>query len=223
MRSFQTLLFNNDSSFKNNVSRLGQLFGSFFKIAPATFGGGYAMIPLMYREIVLRRRWILPHDFSNVVTIAGSAPGAIAVNCATLVGYRLAGFAGAAAALIGVLLPTFLIVLLLCLTYLFFKGNRYIDAAFSAIRMSIIALIVYAAIRMVKPSIYDAFTFAFFILSVLLLIFTSLHPVWIIALGGTGGIIAVQVKSMFGLTVRLDHNEEKDDDKYKNTFIGDGI
>src|SRR5690625_3416563 len=145
MKLLRTMLFNNDLSFGRNMSNLGQMFRSFLKMAPATFGGGYAMIPLMQHEVVKRRRWILPHDFHNVVTVAGSAPGAIAINCATLIGYRVAGFAGAASAIMGVLLPNFLIVIALGMAYLFFADSVLIVAAFEAIRMTIIAMIVYAA------------------------------------------------------------------------------
>ncbi|MDR4281811.1 chromate transporter, partial [Bacillus subtilis KCTC 1028 = ATCC 6051a] len=88
-----------------------QIFFVFLKIGPITFGGGYAMIPVIEREIVIKKRWIRPQDVADVLVIAQSVPGAIALNSATFIGYTIAGVQGAVAALIGVLLPTFLIVI----------------------------------------------------------------------------------------------------------------
>ena len=92
-------------------SRALTLFLTFFKIGAFTFGGGYAMLPLIQREIVEKRKWITNDDILEVVAIAESTPGPIAVNSATFVGYRTGGFSGALLATLGVVLPSFAVIL----------------------------------------------------------------------------------------------------------------
>ena len=91
-------------------SKILTLFLTFLKIGAFTFGGGYAMIPLIQREIVLRRRWITDDDILEITAIAESTPGPIAVNSATFVGYRVGGLPGAALSTVGVVLPSFVII-----------------------------------------------------------------------------------------------------------------
>src|SRR4051812_20212818 len=92
---------------------LFQLFWTFFKIAPVTFGGGFAMIPLIEKEVVEKRKWLKSEDVTDVFALSQSVPGAVAINSATFIGQRIGGIKGAIAAMIGVSLPTFLIVLTL--------------------------------------------------------------------------------------------------------------
>lgn len=96
---------------KERLHRAGSLFGTFFKIGAFTFGGGYAMIPLIQREVVEKRRWMEQSDILDIVAIAESTPGPIAINTATFVGYRTGGLVGAGCATLGVVLPSFVIIL----------------------------------------------------------------------------------------------------------------
>src|SRR5690606_3195030 len=105
------------------------LFWTFFRIGPATFGGGYAMISLIEHETVTKRNWIDEQEFSNLISIAGSAPGGVGVNAAAFIGYRLAGIGGAVVSIIGITLPTFLIVLGLSFLYISMDGNPKVAAA----------------------------------------------------------------------------------------------
>src|SRR3954447_26324118 len=125
---------------------LFQIFWSFFKISPVTFGGGFAMIPLIIKEIVEKRKWLENDDINDVIALSQTVPGAVAVNSSTFVGYRIGGIRGALAAMIGVSLPTFLIVLTLGISYFFIHDNPKLEAAFVSIRATIVAIIVYAAI-----------------------------------------------------------------------------
>jgi len=118
------------------------IFVSFLKIGAFTFGGGYAMIPLIEREVIDRRAWIGRQEFLDLLTLAQSAPGPIAVNTAVFVGYRMRGLRGAAAALLGTVLPSFAIILLVALFFADVRQNPVVDAAFKGMRPAVVALIV---------------------------------------------------------------------------------
>lgn len=171
-----------------------QLFFTFLKIGPVTFGGGYAMIPLIEREVVKKRKWIKSEDITDVFAVVESVPGAIAINSATFIGYRLAGVRGAIASMFGMLLPTFLIVVILSLTYQMLQGNPIVDAAFQGIRAAIVALIIYAGIQIGKTAIVDVTTIFITIITVGFLLFVKVHPVFIILSGIFVGILIEEVR-----------------------------
>ena len=100
-----------------------QIFWTFFKISPVTFGGGFAMMPLIEKEVVEKKKWLKNEDVTDVFALSQSVPGAVAVNSATFIGHRIGGVKGAMAAMIGVSLPTFLIVLALGISYFFIQGH----------------------------------------------------------------------------------------------------
>lgn len=154
---------------------LFQLFVTFLKMGPCTFGGGYALVPVIERETVDKRGWLRSKDVADVLAIAGSVPGAVAVNSAAFIGYRVAGAGGAAAALLGICIPTFCMMLGLSLLYIHLKDNPKIEAAFLSIRATVVALIVYAAIRISKTAIVDFATGALAAIAVSLLYFGSGH------------------------------------------------
>ncbi|RCW77248.1 chromate transporter [Saliterribacillus persicus] len=186
-----------------------QIFLTFLKIGPVTFGGGYAMIPMIEREVVDRKKWIKPNDVTEVFAISESVPGAIAINSATFIGFRLAGVRGAVAAMLGVLLPTFLIVVGLSMLFILVKDNPYIEAAFIGIRSAIVALIVYAAYKIGLTAIYDKTTLTVMVITVAILFFLHIHPVLII-IGGMGvGILLVQIRKKLGIFTAMDKEESK--------------
>lgn len=127
-----------------------QLFLTFLKIGAFTFGGGYAMIPLITREAVFRRKWISDNDILDIVAIAESTPGPIAINSATFVGYRVGGFWGAACATIGVVLPSFLIIFAISFVLSQFENLKAVKYAFNGIRAGVLALIIRALVSMYK-------------------------------------------------------------------------
>ena len=145
---------------------LFQLFWTFFKISPVTFGGGFAMIPLIEKEVVEKRKWLKSEEITDVFALSQSVPGAIAINSATFIGQRIGGIKGSVAAMIGVSFPTFLIVLTLGMLYFFIQDNPKIEAAFLAIRASIVAIIAYAAIKTAKTAIIDKTTFGIMIVGI---------------------------------------------------------
>ncbi|MEG1779398.1 MAG: chromate transporter, partial [Oscillospiraceae bacterium] len=97
---------------KSKLKQIGELFVTFAKIGAFTFGGGYAMIPLIETEIVTNKKWISQDEMLDMIAIAEATPGVLAVNCATFVGCRVGGFWGALCATIGVVLPSFIIILI---------------------------------------------------------------------------------------------------------------
>ena len=125
-----------------------KLFLKFLKIGAFTFGGGYAMIPLIRREIALREGWIEDKDILDI--LAESTPGPIAVNTATFVGYRLAGPWGAAAATVGVVLPSFVIIFALSFVLRQFEELPAVRYAFWGIRVAVVALVCSALVSMAK-------------------------------------------------------------------------
>lgn len=126
------------------------LFSSFIKIGAFTFGGGYAMIPLIQKEVVEKRKWITDKEILEIIAIAESTPGPIAVNAATFIGYKTAGFFGALGATVGVVLPSFLIIAAVSLVLRQFENFKAVQYAFSGIRAGVLALIVKALVSMYK-------------------------------------------------------------------------
>ncbi len=121
------------------------LFLNFLKIGAFTFGGGYAMIPMM-RETVLKYNWLTDAEMINFIAISESTPGPFAVNMATFIGTQLAGIPGAFLATLGVVLPSFLIILVVAKFYLAFKENRYVEGCMQGLRPTVVALIASAII-----------------------------------------------------------------------------
>ena len=131
---------------------LWQVFLSFFKIGAFTFGGGYAMIPLIQNEAVENRHWVTDEDILEIIAIAESTPGPIAINSATFVGYKAAGILGAMCATVGVVLPSFVMILLLSFVLAQFQQVQAVQYAFNGIRAGVLALLVKALWTMYKKS-----------------------------------------------------------------------
>lgn len=137
---------------KNKLIRCLKLFLTFMKIGGFTFGGGYAMIPLIQKETVENKKWITEEDILEIVAIAESTPGPIAINAATFVGYRVAGVLGAACATTGVVLPSFVIILAISYVLQQFEQLQAVRYAFFGIRAGVLALLLKALWTMYKKS-----------------------------------------------------------------------
>ena len=129
------------------MSKTGELFGTFFKIGAFTFGGGYAMVALLEHEFVEEKRWLTREEFLDMVAIAESTPGPVAVNSATYIGYKLAGVAGAAASTLAVCLPSFGVIYLISLFFDRFLQLTVVANAFKGIQAY---LILSAGVKMLK-------------------------------------------------------------------------
>lgn len=133
-----------------NKDRLLPLFLTFLKIGAFTFGGGYAMIPLIQKEVTENHKWLSDEDILNIVAIAESTPGPIAINSATFVGYMTCGVMGSAAATLSVVLPAFIFIALISLLLQNIMDIQAVQYAFMGIRAGVLALVVKALISMYK-------------------------------------------------------------------------
>ncbi|MFI3317581.1 MAG: chromate transporter [Rikenellaceae bacterium] len=130
--------------------RLLSLLFSFMKIGVFTFGGGYAMIPLIRGEVIERRGWIENKEFMDLLTLAQSIPGPIALNSSAFVGYKMRGYIGAITSVMGVILPSFTILLIIAIFFSAIRYNPIVDAAFKGMRPVVVALIVLPVLQFAK-------------------------------------------------------------------------
>lgn len=137
---------------KASPKTLWQVFASFFRIGAFTFGGGLAMIPLIQKEAVEKRGWVTDDDILEIVAIAESTPGPIAINAATFVGYRAAGLSGSACATFGTVLPSFTIILLISFVLRQFQQLPVVQYAFWGIRAGVLAMLFKSLWTMYKKS-----------------------------------------------------------------------
>ena len=174
---------------------LGTLFFTFFKIGLFTFGGGYAMIALLEEEFIQRRKWLDKDEFLDMTAIAESAPGPVAINSATYLGYKLAKVPGAATATVAVCLPSFLIIYAISLFFEQFTQLTVIANAFKGIQICVIYLIFSAGVRMLKA--LDKSPFATGVLAAVMLVMVglslagvSVSSILLILLSGAAGVAA---------------------------------
>ena len=142
------------------MNRIADLFLTFAKIGLFTFGGGYAMIPFIEDNCVIKKQWISHDEMMNITVISESTPGPIAINCATYIGYKQKGIRGAVAATVGMALPSFCIIFLISLFLDRFLEIRWIANAFRGIKLAVGILILDAAIRMIRKMPKKPFTVA---------------------------------------------------------------
>ena len=137
---------------RSSCKELWKVFASFFQIGAFTFGGGIAMIPLIQKEAVEKHRWVTDEDILEIIAIAESTPGPIAINSATFVGYRVCGVLGSVFATLGVVLPSFLIILALSFVLQQFQQIQTVQYAFQGIRAGVLALLLKSLWTMYKKS-----------------------------------------------------------------------
>ena len=167
---------------------LWNLFFTFFKLGLFTIGGGYAMIPLIERDVVERNRWVERGDFVDLLAVAQSAPGVFAVNMAVFIGYKKAGVRGSVACAIGNVLPSILIILLIALFFQRFKDHELIENIFKGIRPAVVALILVPTFKMARAANLNRHTVWIPITTALLIWMFGISPIYIIIAGIMGGI-----------------------------------
>lgn len=172
---------------ENRTVTPGSLFRSFFKIGALTFGGGYAMILIMEREIVGKRRWIDQAQFVELLALAQTSPGPIAVNTAVFVGYKTHGFRGAAAALLGTVLPAFVAILLIAVFFADYSRLPLVESAFRGMRPAVVALIAAPIYQMAKGMGWFRILLA--AAAAVLMGFGGVSPVWFLIAGALGSLV----------------------------------
>ena len=161
---------------ENGFKLLIELFLSFFKVGLLTFGGGYAMIPIIQREVVEKRKWLSGNDILDILAISESTPGPIAVNAATYVGYRVMGVFGSIVATLGLAIPSFCIIFAISLFYETFMSWSVVSAAFKGLKVGVVILLFLAFFKLaklVKKELIGAIIF--FAVLILVLLFTFLE------------------------------------------------
>ncbi len=166
---------------------LFQLFYSFLKIGLFTFGGGYAMIPLIEREVITNKKWIAESEFLELLTVAQSAPGPISLNTSVFVGYKMRGYAGALAAISGVVLPSFVIILLVAIFFSDIRHNPVVDAAFRAMRPAVVALIVAPVVGLARGM--RPWLVAVSAATALAVWWLGISPVYLLIAGAAAGLL----------------------------------
>lgn len=170
-----------------------ELFITFFKIGAFTFGGGYAMIALLEGELITKKKWVTQEEFLDIVAIAESTPGPVAINSATFIGYKMAGVAGSVMATLGTVLPSFTIIFIISLFFDRFMKLKVVANAFKGIRAGVVYLIFSAGIKLLKGMkkdlmskvILTAVMAAFIGMSFFAINFSS---IWMILVSGIVGI-----------------------------------
>ena len=166
------------------------LFITFFKIGAFTFGGGYAMIPLIQREIVENKKWMTDDDILEIIAIAESTPGPIAINSATFVGYKVAGFWGSFFATTGVVLPSFVIILIISFLLENFADYKGVQYAFYGIRAGVLSLIVKALWTMYKKIKKSALSYIIMALAFIAVALFDLNVLIVIVACAVMGLVA---------------------------------
>lgn len=166
-----------------------KLFISFFKIGAFTFGGGWAMIPLIEREVVDKQNWIKREDFVDALAIAQSLPGVLAVNISILIGNKLRGLKGCLMATLGTILPSFLIILAIAIWFVQTYDNPVVERIFKGIRPAVVALIVSPIFSTAKTARINIKTVIIPIIVALSIWLGGISPIWFVLLGAIGGIL----------------------------------
>jgi len=168
---------------------LWDIFWAFFRIGILTFGGGYAMMPMLQKETVDRYHWATSEELLDYFSLSQCLPGIIAVNVATFVGTKIKGLAGAVTAALGVTTPSFIIIVIVAMILQRVTDLSIMDHAFAGIRIAVAALIFHSVLKLSKSSLKTKLAVVIFGCAVLLSVFTGISPIVIVVGAGIVGII----------------------------------
>ena len=171
------------------MKKILQMFISFFKIGAFTFGGGYAMIPIIEEEVVNKRKWITKEEFMDILVVSQSFPGAMAVNCSTFVGYKIGGVVGGIMGLLGVVLPSFIIILIVAAFFMQFRNNYYVDLVFKGISAAVPILVLAGVISLSKGVEKNIRNGIIIVIALIALIFFHVNPVIVIIAAAIYGAV----------------------------------
>jgi chromate transporter len=165
------------------------LYYTFLKIGLFSIGGGYVMLPLIQKEVIEGRGWLTLAEFLDILAVAEMTPGPIAINAATFIGYQTGGFWGAAFATAGVVTPSIILMILAAMFLKHFYRNHWVQGAFTGLRPATIALIAGATIFVTRAAVIDVMSAIFFIVGLVLLLFTRLHPIMVLVMSAVAGLL----------------------------------
>lgn len=157
-----------------------EIFISFAKIGTFTIGGGYAMIPLIQKEVVDKKGWLTKDEFLDYLAISQSAPGILAINISIFVGEKLKGVKGSVVASLGSALPSFVMILLIALFFQSYEDNPTVIKIFKGIRPAVVALIAVPFLTLSKSASLNRYTAIIPVISIVLIAFIGVSPIWLI-------------------------------------------
>ena len=172
------------------MKELFDLFWTFCKIGALTFGGGYAMLPLIQREIVENKKWSTEKEILDYYAVGQCTPGVIAVNTATFIGYKLRGIIGGIVATLGVIFPSIVIILIIATFLQNFADLAIVQSAFAGIRVAVVALIITTVVKLIKSSIKDYLGVIIAIIAFVISAFIGLSPVYVVIAAALTGFIS---------------------------------
>lgn len=172
------------------MKELFDLFWTFCKIGALTFGGGYAMLPLIQREIVENKKWSTEKEILDYYAVGQCTPGVIAVNTATFIGYKLKGIIGGIVATLGVIFPSIVIILIIATFLQNFADLAIVQSAFAGIRVAVVALIITTVVKLIKSSIKDYLGVIIAIIAFVISVFIGLSPVYVVIAAALTGFIS---------------------------------
>lgn len=174
-----------------------KMFLIFFKIGAFTFGGGYAMIPIIQNEIVNKYKWIDEDEFLDALSLTQASPGPVAVNTSIYVGYKLRKIPGALVCTLGTVLPSFIIISIIARFFTQFRGNEIIEKVFMGVRPAIVSLILAAVVKLFKSSIKGDIYRKLIIslLTIVAIVFLEISPIWIVLSGAILSVIYNKAKT----------------------------
>lgn len=172
-----------------------KLFKIFAKIGAFTIGGGAAMIPIIEKEVVSKNKWLTSEEFLDIIAIALTAPGLIAVNVSIFVGHKICGIKGSIIATLGSILPPFIIILLIAALFTNYQENETIQSIFKGIRPAVVALIAAPVIKMAIANKLNIYTGSIALFTLVGIAFIGISPIWIIVIALLGSIIYSFVES----------------------------
>jgi chromate transporter len=185
-----------DKEHNDDKTSLFKLFYTFASIGVITFGGGYAMLPFLEREVVQKNKWVSDTEILDYYSLSQCTPGIIAVNVSTFIGYKERGIRGAIAATLGMVFPSLVIITVIAAVLTNFKDNQYVSMAFSGIRVTVCAMITNSIIKLSKKSIVDKTTIAIFIAILISLFLLKISTILVVLIGIVLGLLTSALKKI---------------------------
>lgn len=163
-----------------NQVKLSELYSAFFKIGGFTIGGGYVMLPMMQKEVVDNKEWVSDEDMVNYYALASSVPGVIAINTATMIGFKKRGLLGALAATAGMVTPSLVIIMFIAAFLSRFQEYKVVQNAFKGIRVAVFAVMLMAVVRIGQKAIHNWYGWLYALIAFLVVILFGISPIYVI-------------------------------------------
>ncbi len=179
---------------KEKAARVWDIFQNFFRFGCFTFGGGWSIVAQIQKEYVEKKKWITAEELLDFTSVGRSLPGLMIGNASVLFGYQAAGLAGALAALFGVIVPPFLIMIGVTVIYGLVKDNPYVARAMMGVRAAVAPIIISALVKLFKAGMKDAFCYVVAIAAMALSLFTDISNILIVVMGAAAGLIWGEVR-----------------------------